>query len=281
MIKNKILYEQTKLKAINNIREYVCQFLVVKKGKIKGDGSGVFIKVDNYYFLITAAHVTDDREYDLKVPVANGKAIIIQGELNTNTINGLRKDDKVDICIYKLNEHTLSLLDNYYNFLEKEDLGINHNLNYLDMYLTFGYPSSQTEQKYKTNIVIARPFYFVTQPKTEEFYSLLQCKQSENIIIHFDKYDFYDKETGKQYIAPNTYGMSGSGLWYVPEQTNNINAFVEKKLVAILTEWWNEDKKCIISTRIDVVSEIIRQTYNLNLPVSSIFNARINFTNKQ
>jgi hypothetical protein len=266
-------YNEIKLSAWKDIKKYTCQFLVKKRGEYHGYGSGVFIKVDDHHFLISAAHVLEANPLSLCVPLGIGNGgVTLQGEINTNKINGLRKDDRLDVGIFKLKEDTVSLLCNYYEFLTQNELGVNHLLEIKEQYLTYGFPTSQTLAKYKTTKVTSNPFCFSTWPKASDIYAEMNCKLNENIIIHFDKFGFIDTVTNKQRIVPDTYGMSGSGLWYVPNQIISPETPIKKKLVGILTEWYDQNKKVIIATRIDVISELIRQAYNLDLQKSNIYN---------
>jgi len=277
MSNNSDEYHKIKFRAWQDISNCTCQFLVKEKGQFKGYGSGVFLKVDGLHFLISAAHVLEEQPHSLCVPTGIGTGgLILQGDINTNKISGLRKDDRIDIGVFKLTDETITGLNDFYDFLDQDELEVNHDLELKEQYLTFGYPVSQTKPKYKTVEVTANPFCFSTWPKAPDIYPVMNCKWNENIIIHFDKHGFIDNKTGKKIIVPNTYGMSGSGLWCVPEQTNDTEKKINKKLVGILTEWWDAKKKIMISTRIDVATEVIRQTYGLNLPVSKYYQTKIN-----
>ena len=104
----------------------------------------------------------------------------------------------------------------------------------------------------------------------DDVYEKLGCKINENLITHYDKKNVVDYNSGEKRIGPDSYGISGSGLWYIPStgitKTSNIN----KNLVAIMTEWPTEDKNYWIGTRIDVFTEIIRNKYDLNIPKSKL-----------
>jgi hypothetical protein len=270
-------YHEIKVRAWKDIGDCTCQFLVEEKGQFEGYGSGVFVKIDGHHFLFSAAHVLEEQPHSLIVPSGIGAGgTILQGGININKISGKRKDDRVDIGVFKLTDETIASLNGFYDFLDADVLGINHDLELKEQYLTFGYPVSQTEPKYKTRKVVTKPFGFSTWPKAPDIYVTMNCKQGENIIVHFDKHGFIHTATQEKLIAPDAYGMSGSGLWCVPEQSNDPGQKIKKKLVGILTEWWDEDKKIIISTRIDVATEVIRQAYGLNLPVSNYYQTNIN-----
>jgi hypothetical protein len=93
--------------------------------------------------------------------------------------------------------------------------------------------------------------------------------------VHYDKKKVKDNKTGKIFIGPDPFGISGSGLWFTLPQAKAIGEPIEKKLVAIMTEWPKRNRKYWIGTRIDIITEVIRQKYNLNIEPSKIVRVNI------
>jgi hypothetical protein len=270
------LYIKTRKEAVELIDKSTCQFYILKKGTPISSGSGVCVKINEVHFILTAAHVVEDRINELYLRFEKG--ITLMGcQVNTNKINFKRNDDKQDIAILKLNNETVEFLNGFYTFLEEEDLGINHQLVDSAEYLAYGYPASMTKMKYKTNIIDAKSTLFTTKPAEVELYKKLNCKEDSNIIINYNKTGLVSMETLQVGTGPDVYGMSGCGLWYIPVLAPGQEP--QKKLISILTEWPPEDKHYIISTKIDVFTEIIRQTYKLNLPKSYTYLVEANLEN--
>lgn len=269
-------YYDTQINSTNDIHKCTCQFMTFENNIPKGHGTGVLVKIDNTYFILTAAHVIDKHEEELYIRYEQNKHTKIEFELIINksdTPN--RENDQTDIAILKLTDRTTKKINGFYDFLDKSEIGINHKLKDFPLYLAYGYPASMTTVKYKKNIISSNPTYFNTMPSEIEMYNKLKCNINKNIIIHYNKTNLVNIHTEQKGTGPDVYGMSGCGLWYVPAQDFSQNKKIKKELIAILIEWPTKDKNYIISTRIDVVTEIIRNIYNLQLPSSHIFGANL------
>jgi len=270
-------YRELQGEALKDIKKCTCQFLTEEKnGKAKAHASGIFINVDDSYFLITAAHVVEKHKDEIFVPLRNFDALQLGGTLTTN-VAFQKEKDKIDIAIIKLSEDAFNLVNGYYSFLSQNELGISHEVKKLPSYLSFGYVCSGSKVKYGTDKFIAKPFNYVTVPADEKIYKELSCQLFENIIIHYDKKKVFNYRTKETKVGPDPFGISGSGLWYIPpNQIVKPGDKVSKQLVGIMIEWPIQNRKYWISTRIDILTEIIRQKYSLNIPQSTI--VKVNFT---
>lgn len=271
-------YREIQFEATKDILKCTCQFITEKNGETKAHASGVFIKIDENYFLITAAHVIENLENDIFVPLENTDTLKLGGELTINALNisEKRDNDKIDVALLKLCEKSVQTISSHYSFLEQNEIEINHSINKLPQYISFGYPCSMTKKKYKTNDLIAKPFNYITIPAEEIIYNELNCETFKNIVVHYEKNRVLNYTTGGYNTGPDTFGISGSGLWFIPSQLVESGHKVVKKLVAILTEWPIRNRKYWIATRIDVITEIIRQKYQLNIEASKLVKININ-----
>lgn len=273
-------YFQTRFKALEDIRECTCQLFSIDDGIPIARGSGVFVKAGDIHFLLSAAHVFESYDGQLYAPTTLGEKNYtpIGGELNTNKIDTIREKDTTDIAILELHPDIIAPLSAYYSFLDGQYLGLNHRLVNNLYYMYFGYPASkkQTKLKLHENKVIAKANYFPTIPIDPNLYSQFGCDVHRNIVIEYNKRRVLDIEKKIQETAPDTFGMSGSGLWFIPPQPNIPNQSPVKYLVSILTEWPIKNRKHILSTRIDIVTETLRQTYGISFPISQIYQMNIN-----
>ncbi|MBK7311463.1 MAG: hypothetical protein IPI93_11920 [Sphingobacteriaceae bacterium] len=272
-------YFQTRLDALKDIRECTCQLFSIADSIPKARGSGVFVKVGDMHFLLSAAHVFESYDGQLYAPTTLGEKNYtpIGGQLNTNKINTSRQKDTTDLAILELHPDIISPLLSFYSFLDGKYLGLNHNLVNNLYYMYYGYPASkkQTKLKLLENKIIAKPNYFPTIPIDPSMYAQFGCDIHRNIVIEYNKRRTFDIEKNVQETAPDTYGMSGSGLWFIPPQANIPNKSPVKYLVSILTEWPTKNRKHILSTRIDIVTETLRQTYGFQFPISQIYQMNI------
>src|SRR5690606_39779651 len=118
-----------------------------------------------------------------------------------------------------------------------------------------------------------QPFFYTTVPAEKNVYTELNRDMFSNIIVNYDKDKVYNYNTSTYKTGPDSYGMSGCGLWFSDPKdivTNRIN----KRLIAVMTDWPIKNRKYWIGTKIDVVTEVIRKKYKLNLTESNILNVK-------
>jgi hypothetical protein len=268
-------YREIQLEAAKDVYKSTCHFLVVKDGNPHPHGSGVFIEIDGSKFLITAAHVVDDKEDEIYIGIDTHELLKMGGDLTKNIAPGHRDDDKIDISILMLNQETIDKLGNKYEFINQRELGINHEHKLLPMYISVGFPASQSKYNSYKNKIKSIPFIYTTMPAEKAIYDELKCESSSNIIVHYDKEKVKDYSSGQFLTGPDPFGISGSGLWFIPPQAKANGELIDKKLVAIMTEWPKENRKYWIGTRIDVITELIRQKYNLTIEKSKLITVNL------
>jgi len=86
--------------------------------------------------------------------------------------------------------------------------------------------------------------------------------------VQFDKENVINYVTKEKAVAPDLYGMSGCGLWFVPLPIGKAANNCIKSLIAIMTDWPTENRNVMVGTRIGFFTEIIRKKYKLDLPKS-------------
>jgi hypothetical protein len=264
-------YRDIQARASTDAVKSTCHFLKTVNNNPESHGSGVFIEIDQNYFLITAAHVIEGQENDIYIGIGEHEALKLGGDLIVNALPaGRHRDkDKIDIAILRLNQETINKLSGKYSFIRQSELGVNHELKLLPMYISVGFPATKSKYNRVKDEIKSKPFIYTTMPASTETYSKLKCDLFTNIIVHYDKKRVKNYKTGLFNTGPDPYGISGSGLWFIPPQLEMPGQDVNKKLVGIATEW-SENKKYWICTRIDIFTEMIRQRYNLNIPQSRI-----------
>lgn len=244
-----------------------CHFVKIENKTPKSHGSGVFIEVDGVKFLVTAAHVVEGFENDIHVRIGKHRLLSLGGEFTVNATND-RTADKIDIAILKLNEDTIKSLGDEYVFLQQDNLGINHSYLENPLYTSVGFPASKSKANRYRRDFASKAFVFLTKPAESIVYDELDCRLHVNIVVNYDKNRVVNHSTGEIVTGPDVYGISGSGLWYIPEQTLSEETAADIKLVAIMTEWPVKNRKYWIGTSIDVVTELIRAKYCLKLTPS-------------
>ncbi|WP_294323301.1 hypothetical protein [uncultured Chryseobacterium sp.] len=264
------------LRASQDAYKSTCHFLIIEDGIPDPHATGVFVKIGETYFLLTAAHVAEKLENKISIGIDAKTALTLGGIW---TFNKLEKDqkreyDKIDIAILKLDLESIKKVQENYLFLSENQLGINHETVELPYYTAIGFPATQNKHNKHKNVLHSKPFIYNTIPVEKKNYKDLCFEESSNIIVTYSKKNVIDNETKMKVTGPDAYGMSGGGLWFIPTQIKSDDENVDKKLVSILTEW-SSKKNIWISTRIDVFTEVIRKQYNLNIPKSTILKVNI------
>ena len=262
------MYRTIQAEAAKTIYQSTCHFLTIDNtGNPKPHASGVFAKIENKYFLLTAGHVIDDCVNDIYIVIKQGESLLkLGGEWTINKPETTREKDKIDVAILKLDNETIDKIDEAYRFIELDSIETNHSAKKLPMYLSLGFPASMSKYNSYKKELKSTPFPYITMCADDSVYKNLGCDPKVNLIAHYDKKNVLDYKSNKKKIGPDPFGISGSGLWYIPvtEVTKTFN--INKKLVAIMTEWPLENRNYWIGTRIDMFTKIIRNKYNLDIP---------------
>lgn len=271
------MYKTVQEEAAKTIYQSTCHFLTIDNtGNPKPHASGVFAKIENNFFLLTAGHVIDNCEDDIYIGIKQGEPLLkLGGEWVKNVPESERENDKIDAAVLMLNDKTIEKVRENYHFIGLNNIEINHAERKLPMYVSLGFPSSKSKYNPYKNELKSVPFQYVTMCADDSIYKEQGCAKNENLIVHYDKNNVLNYSSGKKTIGPDPYGISGSGLWYIPETEVLKTSNIDKKLVAIMTEWPTNNRKYWIGTRIDVFTEVIRNKYDLNIPKSKLVNVNL------
>lgn len=265
-------YREIQMDAVKLLYSSTCHYMVLDEDKNpQPHGTGVFVEIDDNYFLLTAGHVADGYENEISVGIGKNEILTLGGEFTMNRIaNGdKREEDDIDIAVLKLNDETVAKLKRQYMFLPKFELGVNHEDVHLPEYVAIGFPASKSKFDSKKNELKSTPFIYTTISAGQEVYDRLGHQRYLKIIVHYDKKRVKDYNTGKSLTGPDLFGMSGCGLWRIPPQVVAPSEYIKKSLVGILVEWPIKNRKVIVGTRIDVFTELIREKYRLNITPST------------
>ncbi|MCW1961373.1 hypothetical protein [Chryseobacterium viscerum] len=253
------------------IQNYTC-VLIKNRFNYKVDGTGVFIKIGNLHLLISAAHVFDNF-HELFIPIDNGENLIQPGgRIIVNVPKSSRNNDELDIGIVMLDEITIKDIKKTYNFLNENSLQINHKNSYLHNYIIWGYPSSWSQKSLSRNSFHSRPFIHFTKCVDQIEYQQLNRYEFLNLIVEYDRQNSLNFKSKEFSYGPDLFGISGCGLWYLDPEDYNKSA--DPKLVGIMTDWSILNRKRLIATRIDAVTEFLKKNENIDFPESNLFSIK-------
>lgn len=237
-------------------------------------GSGVLISVAERYFMVTAAHVLAE-DYNNTFIILPDKELQLGGKLHFTPMpeSGKREDDMIDLAVMELDPKVVIEILEYFRFITLDNIEISHKIQEPQHYLSVGYPGDKTE--IIKDEIKAVPFVYLTEAVYDFDYVSSDMIPQSHIAVKFD--GFITSESNPEvHAAPNLGGISGSGLWVIRHMFTP-NSPTSKQLVGIVIKYIITEKNqtAVIATRMDVVTEFIRQHFNVDIPKSKIIN--INF----
>lgn len=264
-LKNELIRATT-----NSILKSTIQFFYDnEKGEQKATGSGLLINVADRYFLLTAAHVIAENFNNIYV-ILPDKELQLGGQLHFTPLptSGKREDDKIDIAVMELADNVVADLLSTFQFITLDNIGIGHKNPDNGYYLSVGYPATKTKKVWNKNEISSVPFTYQTEINGNFDFDKSGFSPLTHIAVEFDG-KVKSEKNKYAHKAPDLNGISGSGLWFLqdfatPNMVNN------KQLVGLLIERVNTVKnKALIATRIELVTEFIRQKFKLDMPKSN------------
>lgn len=255
------LYRRKQIETAYSICSNTCHLLKVNEnGEPKPHASGVFVRIKDHHFLFTAGHVIDDCENEIYVGTHQGDTIYrFGGKWIKNDPNTTREYDRIDMAILEIDQDSMKIIGSSYQFIDYYNIDLSHVPRLLPMYVSVGFPCSKSKFNSYKNELKSTPFLYVTMCANDKIYKELGCDPRVNIIVNYDKCNVIDYSTGKVRNGPDLYGISGSGLWFVPMTGILDISNISKKLVAIMTEWPINNHKYMIGTRIDLFIDMLRR----------------------
>lgn len=225
-------------------------------------GCGVLLLLQGEFFLVTAAHLLNAQMWlDLVIPGTNGVMISLQGELCTSHLNNGERSN-IDFAFIRFYPKMHQYLTIYDPITETEVL-MNHSTILRDHYLLAGYPVRKIKKKTGRREFHAESFGFLTHSVPQKRLHKHGFNQNLHALVAFQR-KVQSFDNGSIYTAVNPQGISGSGLFFIPEfnqnQLDNPSVF----LVGIMIEN-HQDKGILAALRIDIVIEVIRWDCGLKM----------------
>lgn len=277
-LKNKAVQEKVDLsiEIAKVIADHTIQFFKSDdNGEPTPYGSGVLIELDNKFFMVTASHVIAENPKDLFTILPN-KRLRLGGTLLTAPLpdSGKREDDKIDIAIMELAESVVQDLSHSFKFIQSSNIDINHKVAYEFKYLLLGYPETKTKKVWNKPEIVAKIFHFMSLPDLNFDFLKFGFEHFTHIAIQFEGKGVSWK-TGKKKASPILNGISGSGLWYFKNFPAEKSIETYQLVGIVIEQVYKRDHKAIIATKIGFVTEIIRQRYKMQIPMTREINITV------
>jgi hypothetical protein len=242
-------------------------------GVVDALGSGVFITLGGYKFLLTAAHVTDRAATGDLVVSGRERAIYLEGFHASGRLpsSGNRDDDAHDIAYFRLQEPFVAQLNPFFTFLDIDDLDLFDTTKPGDVYSMIGFPGG--EPSVAGEPISRERFTFTADARDAKFYRKHGYDIDHHILLHFHLQKI--KRLGAtSYLrsrhrdsAPQPDGMSGCAVVALsnpnPASHDTLSA---SRLAGILTTY-HPSEHSFAATRINCFIHCILKNYP-DIPVT-------------
>ncbi|WP_316635558.1 hypothetical protein [uncultured Flavobacterium sp.] len=249
------------LEQINSkIMKHTIQFLNQVNSKLKPFGSGVFAKIYDDYFIITASHVAiffeEHPNENLIIRVDKKLFINVSGEVKYTNIE---KSKGVDLAYIKLDKQMIAPLYKAYIPVTIEKFRHHNNLLNGTNYCVLGFPAvnvTKDSEPFNTGAT----FFLATPTNNDKPYQYYKFNKKDHIILTVKGKGTDVKTNKKGKIITPFHGISGCGLWFLLIYDNPLTGKteVDYRLVGIMTEFRNGRYFCIIANRIWLIIEAFK-----------------------
>lgn len=252
------------------IVRYTCQFFTKNTEGIKPFGSGVFVKSEKKYFILTASHVAGHLKNGNLFIKAYRANIADQAWITKIEKSGkFEKSNEIDMAIIPIDEEMLPSLSRHYSFLPISRLKKHDKLYDTSQYAVVGFPTVNVKRDkgfLETGISI-----YLASPSKEKVYE----------HYGFDPKYFYIFEVkgkGKDLVSGNKvkinsefHGISGCGLWLMLIYEEGGEYKIDYRLIGIMTEVRKAKYYCLIGNKIQIIVDALIKYENINIDFLQYF----------
>nr|WP_314494603.1 hypothetical protein [uncultured Chryseobacterium sp.] len=243
----------------NRILRHTIQFFKRGKKRLKPFGSGVFAKVHNDYFILTASHVADffqnNPSEDLHIRVNKKLFINVLGDIKYTDID---KSKGIDLAYIKIDKQMIEPLSKSYIPLEIDKIRSHHNLFHAMNYCVLGFPEKNITKENEPFDTGAS--FYLTSASMDNRYEKYNYDKKDYIIVDMEGKGTDIKTGVKTKVDTHFYGISGCGLWLLLFYTNPKTGKdeVDYRLVGIMTEFKKSKYFCLIANKINILIEALK-----------------------
>jgi hypothetical protein len=212
-------------------------------------GSGVLLNVGDVSFLLTAAHVTDERKRsDLLIPSKTGFVnlfgLFIELAISPNQT---RNDDKLDVAVVRLSHDLVARIHDSLLFLDHADCDLTDQTTAGDAYTIVGYPARKSERGNQR--VSSEIFALSGEGVSDKRFDQLALDRKHHLVVQYRPKRAIRYATMRRSRTPHPEGMSGGGMFAWHKDLPKLSALGQPKLAAIVTEY-HQHKNVFVGTRL-------------------------------
>jgi len=242
----------------NKILRHTIQLFKKGKKRLEPYASGVFAKIYDDYFIITASHVADffekNHNEDLHIRVNEKQYINVIGNIH---YTNMEKSQGVDLAYIKLDEQMIVPLLKPYVPLETNKIRSHNNPIYAMNYCVLGYPEKNVTKENETLNTGAS--IYLTGASKDNVYDFYKFNKRDHIIVEMKGKGTEIETNKKSKIDIRFHGISGCGLWLLHiHKPETGRTQVDYRLVGIMTEFKNGKFFCLIANKIYLIIEALK-----------------------
>lgn len=212
-------------------------------------GSGVLLNVSDAYFLLTAAHVTEERKRRALLIPAKSGFVNLCGLFIESVIprDKSRNEDKLDVAVVRLSPDLVNRMHDNLLFLDHEDCDLADQTTAGDVYTITGYPARKSERR--DNAVSTDLFSLSGDGVADKRFEQLALDRRRHIIVQYRLSRAIHYSTMQKSRPPHPEGMSGGGIFAWSKELPKLSALGQPKLAGIVTEY-HQHKNIFVGTRL-------------------------------
>jgi hypothetical protein len=228
--------------------------------------SSILLKWEQNYFLVTCAH-TLRRYKPTELGLIFNRTFLTLGGQPIITKSDNIDTDKIDIGVYHLDEVFLEKLDANFFFYDLKNFDFDYDDTSGDDYLVVGYPITRAKVRPDKNKILLRPFLFKTNLSTDtKLYIKTHTRPDANFLLNYQKKKIKDLIPNNIVKGPEPNGLSGCGVWKITQSSHEFESIIYHP-IGIIIEYYREHN-ILIGTRLRVITECLRQAFNIDIPTS-------------
>jgi hypothetical protein len=234
----------------------VTLYISLEKGgdSIESLGSGILVQYEANYFLITAGHC-----------LKQDKKVILSGILDGREFHNLKGvalvehglKEKIDVGIVKLSDESIQACLRNHQFIPQSQILNNSIVKQPADYFVAGFPNTKVQIQHRAKKVKKDLAPFLMQSRTPEYYQKLIFHPDESLLLRFDKRRSTIWSSGEISMAPNPEGMSGCGIWYIPDYFVQNLDNITPMLSSIFIEY-HPSYRTIVATKFEVITPLLK-----------------------
>lgn len=225
-------------------------------GRFDFEGSGLFARLEERHYLITAAHVLDACDEGCVVRAAEATGQELSGtRIVTGRPAGTTRDDDVfDIGFVRLSASDVAGIgaDNFLDLTHTVD---GPPAEPVEVMIALGFAAR--DQAVEGGTIRTKLTMFMTGPESAHVYRLAKTDSRSHLLVRYQRNEmvFNGQHHGS---APSLKGMSGGGLWQV-SLSGAIQPAQPPALAAMIVEQPQSYRTAILATRAPLIRSFIRR----------------------